>query len=837
MSSNSAPFPASPPEAPSSDRGLTGIFEQTFGLAKSWVGLCTAYLAAFVAAIYAFQKLPDPLNTYPLWLRASIVFALPACALVFHALPEMIERKHRESLKKIDGHVAPGYFQLAPREDEESYTRADGAHERVLHWIEQRTSSILYLTGLSGTGKSSLLAAYALPRLDKDHLVIRLRGYQDPVAALQEYLAKPGAIWQKPPETEGVLPLLDRTCRYIRPRRLMIVLDQFEEFVILQDPEKQKRFEDLMANFRSAPTAEITWLLVFRSDYVGLIEKLALPPLNQYTNWQEIPPFTERAAREFFEGSGLHMDPEILRSVLREAGEIEQTRGLIRPVTINLCGLVLSRFATGLPRGFRPGGLIRGFLRESITLPEIRDLAPILLPHMITGRVTKQPRSISDLAKKTSTDPALVRGCMRTLGRFDRAVVRPLDADQQTWEISHDFLVPLLDSILARWKVSLWRSFRTWLPWIAAALMAATVLVATNWKTNPITELARLGWAVQRKDKHLSLEFVGSPPQKSFAILQRLDMPLEIKLRELDSINNIPWTSLKTVTTLDLTNARVRDVSALKDLKSLSILNLSATQVSDISALKDLQSLSALDLHATRVSDISALRDIKNLSALFLGDTQVSDISVLKDHRSMSSLGLRDTQVSDISALKDLNNLSILYLGGTRVSDISVLKDLKGLTSLDLHGTRVDDLSALKDLKSLSSLDLNYTNVSDLSALTGLRNLTGLHLHGTRVSDISVLRDLNNLSTLDLGETQVSDISALKDLKNLSQLNLYSTEVSDVSALKDLKSLSDLNLANSKVSDVSALKNLMSLSRLNLSRTNVSDVSALKDIKGLKIDR
>ena len=81
--------------------------------------------------------------------------------------------------------------------------------------------------------------------------------------------------------------------------------------------------------------------------------------------------------------SGLQVGEELLRDVVREAAEIEQTKGIIRPVTINLCGLVLGRFATGLPRGFRPGGLVRGFLRESISLPPIRDIAPVLLPHLI----------------------------------------------------------------------------------------------------------------------------------------------------------------------------------------------------------------------------------------------------------------------------------------------------------------------------------------------------------------------------------------------------------------------------------------------------------------------
>src|SRR5262249_34789131 len=153
---------------------------------------------------------------------------------------------------------------------------------------------------------------------------------------------------------------------HISPNRLLIVLDQFEEFVIVQNAHQQQRFEQLLSSLREHPVDDVIFLLVFRSDYIGLIETLALPALVQDTNWKEIPPFTESAAREFLQNSGLRVSDELLRDVLREAAEIEQTKGLIRPVTINLCGLVLGRFAMGLPRGFRPGRLIRGFLRESV---------------------------------------------------------------------------------------------------------------------------------------------------------------------------------------------------------------------------------------------------------------------------------------------------------------------------------------------------------------------------------------------------------------------------------------------------------------------------------------
>ena len=215
--------------------------------------------------------------------------------------------------------------------------------------------------------KSSLLAASVLPKLAQLQPavhVLRLRGLQDPVSTLNEELLRPGQVWQRPPQSiDDCHELVERACRQVKPRRLLIVFDQFEDFVILHDKERQKQFQDLLAALAERPVDGLTLLLVLRSDYIGLLENLPVPKLVQNTNWKDVPPFTESEARDFLLGSGLKLGDELMRSVLKEATEIEQTKGLIRPITINLCGLVLGRFATGLPAGFRPGSLIRGFLR------------------------------------------------------------------------------------------------------------------------------------------------------------------------------------------------------------------------------------------------------------------------------------------------------------------------------------------------------------------------------------------------------------------------------------------------------------------------------------------
>jgi hypothetical protein len=554
------------------------------------------------------------------------------------------------------------------------------------------------LTGASGTGKSSLLSAWVIPKLKRrKHVVIELRGYEDDLfGRIKDKLLRPGLIWEKVSgKTEDLSSLLSRATQRLSERRLFIVIDQFEEFLILADHERQRAFQQFLSE---QPIDGLTFLLVYRPEYEGLIQDQPWPKLQLDTNRKVISPFTENASQEFMRKSGLTVNSDLMRAVLREAAEIEQTVGLIRPVTINLCGLVLGRFSSGLPRRFR-GGLIRGFLRESLSLLEVRDVAGKLIPLLISANVTKRPRTVADLAQAAPLPPSAVRACLRRLGEGDRAIVRPLDQLQETWEISHDFLVPLLDSIVARRTVSWWRRFRPWLPWAATAVVGiAAVSIPLMTNQNPLAVLSTQGWVV---GENLQIRRVGPIPSESMSLLRRLPAPFSLILRgtNVTDISDLP--ELMNLTQLDVSSTRVADLSALRGMKNLIQLDLTYTNVTDVSALRDLKNLTQLELGLTSVADISALRVLKNLTQLDLSYTRVTDVSALRELMNFTQLDLNGTGVTDVSALRDLKNLTQLYLNGTSVADVSALRDLKNLTQLDLVGTKVTDVSALRELKNL----------------------------------------------------------------------------------------------------------------------------------------
>jgi hypothetical protein len=224
------------------------------------------------------------------------------------------------------------------------------------------------------------------------------------------------------------------------------------------------------------PISGVTILLVLRSDYLGVLDQLDLPSLRQRDNWREVAPFTQAAAAAFLDRSGLSLGPALRQEILKEAAEIEENPGLIRPITLNMFGLVVSRFEGSLPKGLVAGRLLTGYLRDALEQPEVREHAPRIVREMVTNAGTKHPRSETELAAKTRLDAHLIRGALLALG--SRGLVRPVDEGSGVWEIAHDFVARLLSQVVGSGHVPWWRRAQPWLAPTALVLWVGVIFLA-----------------------------------------------------------------------------------------------------------------------------------------------------------------------------------------------------------------------------------------------------------------------------------------------------------------------------------------------------------------------
>jgi hypothetical protein len=542
----------------------------------------------------------------------------------------------------------PGYFRLQPygSDDHDAFKRIDGVDSEVLSWLKSTKSSLLYLSGVSGVGKSSLLSAGVLPKLrEAGWSTVETRIFGDPVERVRAALLGAKRIFRrKPPDTLSLQELLrgaaEATAK-VGTTPLLLVIDQFEEFLILHDEAGRRAFTALLNDLARHPIDGLRLLLVFRSDYRPLVFKLCLPPLAPGENWYELAPYDRVEAASLLQGGGRELSPDALNALFRGLDRIEEAPGLYRLITLNMIGLVLDTMGSSL-RG-DPSKLIQSYLADSLTAGPSRDFARQLLAAMITDAGTKEPHSEPELIAKTQLEPWQVKATLADLAR--RALVRRLDGAEATWEIAHDFLARTVGQLIGRLKPTLVQRAR---PLVAPLVLLGWVILFA---------VALLFWNVSQ------------------------ERMVEKTLRENFEVGILPAGPNGIAVDLTALDDRVlTDVPPLLErLHELKVVR--SSRIASLEPLKGLNSLSKLDLRgATGITSLEPLRGLSSLLELYLsGDIGITSLEPLKGLNSLSKLDLSDaTGITSLEPLKGLNSLSRLDLrGATGITSLEPLRGMK----------------------------------------------------------------------------------------------------------------------------------------------------------------
>jgi hypothetical protein len=582
----------------------------------------------------------------PPWLKYTVLIGLPVLIVGAQILAEwQAERKRKQAQAlavKIDA-VPEGYFRIGPyldtAEDRAKFDRADRIHEKVLAWIKRAEATPLYLTGDSGSGKSSVLSAYALPELRAaGWTVIEARAWQDPEAALGEAIKKLAEAkkW-RPGEAKTLRGLLEALAKRA-DEKVLLVLDQFEEFFILAGSERQKAFTTVIDDLRSKPIKGLKLLLVLRSDYKTAIDELGLPLLRQGENWQEVGRFTIAAGARFMTRSGLALQPDALDRITTSASKLDDSPGMIRPITLNVIGHVLSQGRANAP-ALDAGVLVRRYIEQSVEQPAIREIAPRVLKELVSEQGTKRPRSEQDLVEETRLRPGEVRAVMNGLSAA--ALARPLDSAQGVWELSHDFVARAVGRYLGRRRVDWPTLARAFAAPALFGLMAAAAATAIIWNAGAAerlrAQLADFGIDVSQDEHEAAASqcFKAENWAKAGPILDRLTALQSLNLSNAQVADLAPFKSLTALQSLDLSGTRVADLAPLNGLTALQTFNLWNTQIADLAPLKGLTALRMLSLPVT-VVDLAPLQDLPNLTTIF--GVPDSALQKLNAYRSQKGL-------------------------------------------------------------------------------------------------------------------------------------------------------------------------------------------------------
>lgn len=662
---------------------LLGQVVMMMGAVLTYLGLIVAIFALLGDKVSHIRDVAGPAMFW------SILVAPFALILVFNVLPTLW-RGYRERRLKQNAFTGatgftPGYFRLYPysTDDAAQFRRLDGGDEKVIRWLLRSDDPVLYLSGPSGSGKSSLIEAALVPALaTKGYRVVQARLFENPVAQVLEALSQ--AFPDLPPDPREAIVAAVQRAR-ICDQTLLLVLDQFEEFLILHKAEDQKPFRELLGSLVAQPIPGFRLLLCLRSDYQALIFRDGLPHAAPDRNWFQLAPYRRGDAESFLQGGGRQLSPDALAAIFQGLDRIEETRGLYRPITLNMIGLVLERMGQQLEGD--PQRLIQAYLRQSITSGDARDFAPPLLSTMITEAGTKEPRKVEDIATRTGLATWQVDATMATLA--ERGLVRALDS--ATWEVSHDFLARLIGQMIGRLRPKFAQRAA---PFVGYLAMAGWVLVlAIGIPSALATYQSQIRMKIQK-------EFHGT-----------FSMDYNDAFKgELISFNGIRQNQL---------NSLVKTLSSLSGSPNIYIFGKG---IIDYTALNSINNRIIVYGFQYSEIDFRRLYGINNLSGFEYRIPSRDDIIQVGNIKNLTSLDLSLDFIDDIRPLANLRKLIVLNLSGSNVSDLGPISSLKSLTNLNLaNNEALVDLRPLGGLYNLTSLNLsNDPNVIDLSPLAGL---------------------------------------------------------------------------------------------------------------------
>jgi len=256
-------------------------------------------------------------------------------------------------------------------------------------------------------------------------------------------------------------------------------------------------------------------------------------------------------------------------------------------------------------------------------------------------------------------------------------------------------------------------------------------------------------------------------------------------------------------TNFDFTRVKIDAVDTLI-FKFWDITNL-PTQVYQCRNLK------YLDVRGNSITLLpSKIRKLKKLRILGLDKNKLNNLpSEIGELKNLQTLGLSFNDFKSLPVeIENLQNLTILWLNVNRLSIFPVgVSKLYNLFVLDLAYNQLSTLPPeISNLKKLTEIDLAHNKLNSLPPeISGLKNLTKLDLAYNQLSTLPPeISNLKKLTEIDLAHNKLNSLpSEISGLKNLTKLDLWNNQLSTLPPeISNLKKLIEINLAHNKLNSL-----------------------------------
>ena len=211
---------------------------------------------------------------------------------------------------------------------------------------------------------------------------------------------------------------------------------------------------------------------------------------------------------------------------------------------------------------------------------------------------------------------------------------------------------------------------------------------------------------------------------KIAAINDSLKNAKNLKVLRLDNnliqeIKHSEFSSLKSLTHLDISSNNLEDISAVKKIVLLEELNCAHNKLTHLPELYSLKKLLEIDASFNNLHDVSGLGTLHQLSVLVLDNNKLDSLVSLKSLSSVQTLKISCNKFSSIKHIvEQFKDLEVLHIARNEISEISEVKYILNLTKclrelniyenpVTLHKEKHVEVYTYLKLLNLDMLDMN----------------------------------------------------------------------------------------------------------------------------------
>lgn len=320
--------------------------------------------------------------------------------------------------------------------------------------------------------------------------------------------------------------------------------------------------------------------------------------------------------------------------------------------------------------------------------------------------------------------------------------------------------------------------------------------------------------------------------------------------------------SLPGISSLNITDNHISDLSPLANLKNLHGVEFSKNNVKDISVLCDMDEIYYFDLSYNKIADISCLEGrlndyayidisgnvgikgfekLTNLSSLIANEIGLESLEPLSGLTKLTQLTARNNNIKslaglntneesfygiDLSGNKGLVDITLdkpvhyFVVNDADLTDISVFNNIKA-TIVSAGGNNFGDLSGFHN-DEIASLDLSGSkNLSNLSTLSTLKRL---NLSGCGITSILEIGELSDIESLILDNNEIASLEGIENFKKLLYLSVDNNQLASLDGILELVDLRSISADNNMIADAGELSGLENLNFVSLNGNNLTSV-------------